>query len=114
MEVAKGVIIKPFSICNHSKMLSYLLDFWSCFHLSNCSGMRLDLVCMILPKQLESLTENFANLRSTSLCSTTSYRDSNSLTDDDQCEVASIEEDLNSGSDSLAHLPEYQHRAVHR
>ena len=50
-------------------------------------GLRLDLVCMTLPKQLESLTENFASLRSTSLCSSTSYRDSNSLTDDDQFEA---------------------------
>ena len=75
-------------------------------------GLRLDLVCMTLPKALESLTENFACLRSTSLCSSTSYRDSNSLTDDEQYEIGSIEEDLNSGSDVLAHLPEFQHHAV--
>jgi len=31
MEVGKGVIIKPFSVHNHSKMLLYLLDVWSCF-----------------------------------------------------------------------------------
>ena len=29
-------------------------------------GLRLDLVCMTLPRVLESLTENFASLRSTS------------------------------------------------
>ena len=52
-------------------------------------GLRLDLVCMTLPRVLESLTENFASLRSTSLCSSTSYRDSSSLTDDDQFEVSS-------------------------
>ena len=76
-------------------------------------GLRLDLVCMTLPKQLESLTENFASLRSTSLCSSASYnRDSTSLTDEDPPEDASIEEDLNSGSDVLAHLPTYQHWAV--
>jgi hypothetical protein len=73
-------------------------------------GIRLDLVCMTLPKLLESMTENLASLRSTSLCSSTSYRDSTSLPDDDM--AAEIEEDLHSGSDVLAHLPEYQHRAV--
>ena len=86
-------------------------------------GLRLDLVCMTLPRVLEGLAENFArycldneisphlilaSLRSTSLCSSTSYRDSGSLTDDDQFEVGSIEEDVRSGCDVLAHLPEYQ------
>ena len=91
-------------------------------------GLRLDLVCMTLPRVLEGLAENFAryidldsyidneilshlilvSLRSTSLCSSTSYRDSGSLTDEDQFEVGSIEEDVRSGCDVLAHLPEYQ------
>jgi len=75
-------------------------------------GLRLDLVCMTLPKQLESLTENLGGLRSTSLCSSTSFRDSTSIPDDDNQSCISIEEDLNSGSDILSHLPEYQHRAV--
>ena len=76
-------------------------------------GLRLDLVCMTLPKQLESLTENFAYLRSTSLCSSASYnRDSSSFTEEDPVENASIEEDLHSGSDVLSHLPSYQHWAV--
>ena len=51
-------------------------------------GLRLDLVCMTLPRV--TITENFASLRSTSLCSSTSYRDSNSLTDDDQFEVCLV------------------------
>ena len=83
-------------------------------------GIRLDLVCMTLPKLLDSLTENLACLRSTCLCSSThigdltpstSYRDSTSLPDEENLDPV-IEEDLNSGSDVLAHLPEYQHRAV--
>ena len=74
-------------------------------------GLRLDLVCMTLPKQLDSLTENFGSLRSTSMCSSAS-QPSNSLSEDDLDDVDSIEEDLHSGSDVLAHLPEYQHRAV--
>ena len=73
-------------------------------------GLRLDLVCMTLPKQLDSLTTNLASLRSTSLCSSTSYRDSTSLPDDDL--GGDLDEEVNSGSDVLAHLPEYQHRAV--
>ena len=73
-------------------------------------GLRLDLVCMTLPKQLDSLTSNLASLRSTSLCSSTSYRDSTSLPDDDL--GGDLDEEVNSGSDVLAHLPEYQHRAV--
>ena len=28
-------IIKLFSVCNHSKMLSYLLDVWSCFKINH-------------------------------------------------------------------------------
>ena len=73
-------------------------------------GLRLDLVCMTLPKQLDSLTTNLASLRSTSLCSSTSYRDSTSLPDDEL--GGDLDEEVNSGSDVLAHLPEYQHRAV--
>ena len=73
-------------------------------------GLRLDLVCMTLPKQLDSLASNLASLRSTSLCSSTSYRDSTSLPDDDL--GGELDEEVNSGSDVLAHLPEYQHRAV--
>ena len=65
-----------------------------------------------LPKQLESLTENLGGPRSTSLCSSTSYRDSNSIPDEDNQSCISIEEDLNSGSDILSHFPKYQHRAV--
>ena len=68
---------------------------------------------MTLPKQLESLTENFAYLRSTSLCSSASYnRDSASFAEEDPVENTSIEEDLHSGSDVLSHLPTYQHWAV--
>ena len=46
------------------------------------------------------------------MCSSTSYRDSNSNPDKDNQSCISIEEDLNSGSDILSHFPEYQHRAV--
>ena len=52
-------------------------------------GLRLDSVFMTLSRVLESLTESFASLNSTSLCSSASYRDSNSLSDDDQFEVSS-------------------------
>ena len=62
-------------------------------------GLRLDLVCMTLPKQLDSLTSNLASLRSTSLCSSTSYRDSTSLPDDDL--AGELDEEVNSGSDVL-------------
>ena len=73
---------------------------------------RLDLVCMTLPNQLESLTENLGGLRSTLLSLSVSYRDSNSIPDEDNQSCISIEEDLNSGSDILSHFPKYQHRAV--
>jgi hypothetical protein len=78
----------------------------------DCLGLRLDIVCMTLPRDLRCLTENIGSLRSTSLCSTVSFRDSKSLEEDAVSLGGGEEEDGASVSDILSHLPAYQHKAV--
>lgn len=76
-------------------------------------GLRLDIVCMTLPRDLRCLTENMGSLRSTSLCSTISFRDSKSLEEDVLSTGGGCEEDDQvSVTDILSHLPAYQHKAV--
>ena len=67
---------------------------------------------MTLSRDLRCLTENIGSLRSTSLCSTISFRDSKSMEEDVMSLGGAEDDDGTSGTDILAHLPAYQHRAV--
>jgi len=75
-------------------------------------GLRIDIVCMTLPKGVRTLTDNIGGLRSTSLCSTMSCRDSRSMMEDNIDIEDILEDDVGTDSDALSHLPTYQHKAV--
>ena len=74
-------------------------------------GLRIDIICMTLPLEYRNITDNVVGLRSTSLCSTMSIRDSRSIQEED-VDLAIIEDDHGSDHDVLSHLPTYQHKAV--
>ena len=78
-------------------------------------GLRIDFVCVTLPRESRFITENIGGLRSTSLRSTLSCRDSRSMNEDDDDLLADIS-DLNADQDDdldvLSHLPSYHHKVT--
>ena len=77
---------------------------------SDVLGLRIDIVCMTIPFEMKNILEIIGGLRSTSLCSSMSCRDSRSVPDDDFDIDDTRGEDAD--PDNLSHLPSYQHKAV--
>ena len=75
-------------------------------------GLRIDIVCMTLPQSVRNITENVGTLRSTSLCSTSSFRNSRSAPEEDLADIHDLIGDDIGSEDILSHLPAYQHKAV--